>query len=1389
MSWLLGGGQAQAAQSPAASGMNVQTSAYGKCVNIAYGTPRIAPNMLWYGDFVATAHQNTAGKGGVAGGGGGKGGGGGVSYTYSTAVQMGICEGPIQNILRVYKDKAVTTAAALGFTTSLGTYPQTPWEYLTTNHGFISQTGAIPATPYQIQTTYHTPFIIDNGVITNVTLVQKTTAPTLNQYNVAHVNSTYVYTFNAARAGETVTFTYNVTTGGYNPITGGGSDVTTITLLASGIIPATAPYQIVTSYLATSAKVLNLAYTAVPSSPALNQYSVDSTGTYTFNSANAGETVIISYAAGDQVPAFEDLGYNGVAWAAAANYALGNSPSLSNHNFEVQAAFADQINKISEPGTPVLTSVASGTKAATTYYVVTTWVNANGETVVSAESSLAVLVNHVVRVAAPTGAPTGATGWNVYVSNTAQGGSTFETKQNLTVNTLGVAWQEPNTGLIHGVAQPTANTTGLPDADPTLIIADFLTNDKYGTGFPAAFLDPMVNYQNYVVASGLLMSFVLDTQATAASILESMALATNSEWVWIDGLLTLVPYGDATVTGNGHTYTPPAAPLYDLTDDDFIAQGDGDPVQRMRKRPTDLLNWIQMEYTNRANNYNVAIAEWKNSAIIDLYKLRPQTPTSNTLHLFCSDDIAQQSIQLLGQRQVVMNTYNFTTDQRYIVLDPMDIVTLTDAKLGLNQSPVRIKKITENSDNTLSFEAEDYLAGIGSTPLYGFQASVGYVADYNVAPGDSNEPIIFEAPVQISTNAGLETWLLASGAGINWGGCQVFVSTDGSSFNPLPNNTINGQGRMGVVVSDDGTTNIIVDLTESKGQLLSGSLADANQGNTLCYIGGELIGYYTATLLSPYVYQLFVPESARGLYGTTWPAFVGHPAGSAFGRLDKQVFTFPYDKTQIGNSIYVKLLSFNLYGGGAQNLSDVDPYIHTIVGPPIPPDVVSFYGQQVDNSVAFTWSQVDDFALKGYHILYGPQGLGVGSATYLTQATKGTEMTNASVLPGCWTFYIYAVDIADQISANPTQFDLCVVNKNIVVVDQVEAPAWPNASSYGLFVDNVSIAPQDDTYNFVKHWSGVIVPTSNSTPQDYETIAAPVTPSLYTSPGGTLPPRTYFVTVSYVIVYDNGTEETLCSVETSIVVPANYLLAVTSPPNPPDFSFSSPTVNYNVYVSETSGAETLQTTMTVPIGTDWQEPLTGLITGTAMPAQNMTGYYSFDQFVPNPLPIQAYTATEIDLGFTATHRIWADMGLQLGPGETGFQQAQFQISYWSTGGSPPASFVPWVIQSVTARYIIGQITFAADLIEGNVPFFNKFDVVIDGTVSTTDYNNFSVGAGGSTLTFDQEYSVFPTVQVTPTDGVTTGGNVTLITTTDCFIQLVVGSTPTAGTANVTVRGT
>lgn len=116
---------------------------------------------------------------------------------------------------------------------------------------------------------------------------------------------------------------------------------------------------------------------------------------------------------------------------------------------------------LSAPTNGTLTSTAAGALGATTYYVKCTWVTKSGETLASTETTLAVAANRVLNVAAPGSAPVGAIGWNVYVGNTAGGGTGTEKKQNgSTPIALATPWVEPTSGLVAGAVVPLANTTG-----------------------------------------------------------------------------------------------------------------------------------------------------------------------------------------------------------------------------------------------------------------------------------------------------------------------------------------------------------------------------------------------------------------------------------------------------------------------------------------------------------------------------------------------------------------------------------------------------------------------------------------------------------------------------------------------------------------------------------------------------------------------------------------------------------------------------------------------------------------------------------------------------------------------------------------------------------------
>ena len=197
-------------------------------------------------------------------------------------------------------------------------------------------------------------------------------------------------------------------------------------------------------------------------------------------------------------------------------------------------------------------------------------------------------------------------------------------------------------------------------------------------------------------------------------------------------------------------------------------------------------------------------------------------------------------------------------------------------------------------------------------------------------------------PVQLGNVLGMET-LLATNGGLNWGGCDIWVSSDDVTFKYA--GTLQGGTAMGITTaalaagSDPDTVHTLaVDLTPSRGVLLPGTAADADQGNTLCLVGGELVAYQQATLTAQYRYDLGVHGASagylrRGFYAT---AIVSHASGAAFVRLrEGSYFTIGYGAGQIGQTIHVKLLSFNKWGGGRQRLDQVTSYPHVLAAPPI----------------------------------------------------------------------------------------------------------------------------------------------------------------------------------------------------------------------------------------------------------------------------------------------------------------------------------------------------------------------------------------------------------------------------------------------------------------------
>lgn len=109
----------------------VSTAEYGAPVPEILGTTRVSGNVIYYDDFTAHEHRETqrSGKGGhsktVT-----------ISYTYTVAVLMGLCEGPISGVKRVWVGKEIYNYPDSNIQMTLwkGTQDQKPWAYVAGKH-------------------------------------------------------------------------------------------------------------------------------------------------------------------------------------------------------------------------------------------------------------------------------------------------------------------------------------------------------------------------------------------------------------------------------------------------------------------------------------------------------------------------------------------------------------------------------------------------------------------------------------------------------------------------------------------------------------------------------------------------------------------------------------------------------------------------------------------------------------------------------------------------------------------------------------------------------------------------------------------------------------------------------------------------------------------------------------------------------------------------------------------------------------------------------------------------------------------------------------------------------------------------------------------------------
>jgi hypothetical protein len=505
------------------------------------------------------------------------------------------------------------------------------------------------------------------------------------------------------------------------------------------------------------------------------------------------------------------------------------------------------------------------------------------------------------------------------------------------------------------VITPDGYGGGILDCNPVTCVARVLTDSTWGLGvgavpFPPSFMDtgsggtwgapgtPGVQQVgtsawNWFAANNFFISPVLDSQDTAASTVSKWLEAGMCAAFVSEGLLKLVPYGDTSAAANGCTWTAPSTFVVALDDTCFIAKDGVDPVSIKRSAWQDAFNDVQVQWSNRKNQYSQEITEESDQALINRFGARIEDPQDwNFITTLPAATFAAS--MRLKHNTYIRNEYTFTLPYTYAYLEPMDICTisttsvwamgLNNINLGITDLPVRITKVVDDPTDGLQITAEDAPFGAGQPVVFNKGISASEVVVNTFADPGTSEVVLFEASGRLTGYTGNEIWLGATGTGATYGATNVWVSQDNLTY--IKVTTLGTPSILGKLTSafasgsDPDTTNtLVVQLAENCPPLAAGTTTAADNDTMMCYVGGEIISYSAAAATAQNTYTLGT-YIRRGQMGTT---IGSHASGSLFLRLDNSIFRYQYDPTWQGKTVYFKFQAVNNFGNNPQPLSNL----------------------------------------------------------------------------------------------------------------------------------------------------------------------------------------------------------------------------------------------------------------------------------------------------------------------------------------------------------------------------------------------------------------------------------------------------------------------------------
>lgn len=503
---------------------------------------------------------------------------------------------------------------------------------------------------------------------------------------------------------------------------------------------------------------------------------------------------------------------------------------------------------------------------------------------------------------------------------------------------------------------------------------------------------------NVVQLTDTVMGYTLSTRSSAKSFLQPLMAGYFFDATDTDAKLKFVKRGGSSLV------TIPASEL-GAANDPRSEEGIN-PLIAMRTMELELPQVVELTYFGWQNNYDNTTQRAFRMVTSSMQKSSMQLP------VVLRDQEARQRCELMLWSQWTARTqFTFTTTLQYLKFEPCDVVTVTDPDTS-DTFTVRLIKCENNGQGQLKWTAlsEDPTiytlsqAGVAGYPGYATQ-SVGYAGPTKL--------VVLDVPPLRDNDTTQQLYVGACGYASNWPGATIQLSRDGGltyasaatmTTAATVGFTVNALGNFAGGNQPDELSTVTVELIN--GTLSSTTGAGLYAGTNAALIGGELVYFRDATLISATSYRL--SGFLRARQGTEW-AMTTHANGDLFVLLSStSLATVPLQLADLGNTL--KFLPITL--GHAANSANAVSVLVTdaCVRPLAPSGTVALRGSSSSTSdITLNWTRrarVNAAWLNGTDV-----PLDESSESYLVKVLSGSTVVRTLTVTSAQTWVYSAANI------------------------------------------------------------------------------------------------------------------------------------------------------------------------------------------------------------------------------------------------------------------------------------------------------------------------------------------------------------------------------------------